>query len=270
MVTGIDQVGLPIALERGFFEKHGPRRDHRAALRDRRRRAQRAAGRRERDRAGGRADDRRRAARHGPGRARQLQRQRHQARLGRDDGAHRPRGLRHRQGRPGEPQGQEDRRLVRHHQPPLRAGAAREGRAHAGRRHARQHAAARHDGRAARQGHRRVLGLGPVADRRAEGRARRRRGDPRRRRDLLSRLQRRDAALGGEERRDDREVPRRRLRGRQVDARQPEAGRAGRDALDPGPEAGRRRGRDAVQHPAERPAALGQQLPRALVARRTG
>ena len=23
MVTGIDQVGLPIALERGFFEKHG-------------------------------------------------------------------------------------------------------------------------------------------------------------------------------------------------------------------------------------------------------
>ena len=23
MVTGIDQIGLPIALERGFFEKHG-------------------------------------------------------------------------------------------------------------------------------------------------------------------------------------------------------------------------------------------------------
>ncbi len=23
MVTGVDQIGLPIALERGFFEKHG-------------------------------------------------------------------------------------------------------------------------------------------------------------------------------------------------------------------------------------------------------
>ena len=45
--------------------------------------------------------------------------------------------------------------------------AAGEGRPHAERRHAGQHAAARHDGRAARQGHRRVLGLGSVADRRA-------------------------------------------------------------------------------------------------------
>ena len=44
----------------------------------------------------------------------------------------------------------------------------------ADRRDARQHAAARDDGRAARQGHRCVLRLGSLADRRAEGRARRR------------------------------------------------------------------------------------------------
>ena len=46
----------------------------------------------------------------------------------------------------------------------------------ADRRHAGQHAAAGHDGGAARQGHRRLLGLGPVADRGAEGRAGRGRG----------------------------------------------------------------------------------------------
>ena len=73
-----------------------------------------------------------------------------------------------------------------------------------------------------------------------------------------------DAPVGGEERRDDREIPRRRLGGRQVDARQPEAGRAGRDALDTRTEAGRRRGRDGVQHPAGRPAAFGEQFPRAV------
>ena len=77
----------------------------------------------------------------------------------------------------------------------------REGGPHAGRRDARQHAAARHDGRAAVEGHRRVLGLGPVAHRRAEGRSRRLRRHPRRRRDLLPRLQRRHARLGREERR---------------------------------------------------------------------
>ena len=114
-----------------LLREAGPRRHHRAALRDRRRRAERAAGRRERDRAGRRADDRRGAARHGPGRARQLQRQRHQARLRRHDGDHRRQGLRHRQGRPEEPEGQEDRRLVRHHQSSLHAGPAGEGRAHA-------------------------------------------------------------------------------------------------------------------------------------------
>ncbi len=94
-------------------------------------------------------------------------------------------------------------------------------------------------------------------------------GDPRRRRDLLPRLQRRPAPLGGEERRDHREIPRRRLRSRQVDARQSEAGRAGRDALDSRPQGRRRRGGDAVQHPAERPAPVGQQLPRAVERRRT-
>ena len=59
------------------------------------------------------------------------------------------------------------------------------------------------------------------------------------------------------------------FRSRPVDARQPEAGRAGRDALDSGPEARGGRSRDAVQHPAGRPPPLGQQLPRAVVARRT-
>ena len=44
MVTGIDQVGLPIALERGFFEKQGLDVGDRAAVRDRRRCAQCAAG----------------------------------------------------------------------------------------------------------------------------------------------------------------------------------------------------------------------------------
>ena len=100
------------------------------------------------------------------------------------------------QGRPCEPQGQEDRRLLRHHQPPLHPRAAREGGAHARRRDARQHAAAGHDGGAAVQGHRRLLGLGSLADRRAQGRARRGRGHPRRRRDLLSRLQRRACGPG--------------------------------------------------------------------------
>ena len=76
-----------------------------------------------------------------------------------------------------------------------------EGGTHAGRRDARQHAPAGHDGGAALEGHRRLLGLGPLADRGAEGRARRGRGHPRRRRDLLSRLQRRLKALGREERR---------------------------------------------------------------------
>ena len=40
------------------------------------------------------------------------------------------------------------------------------------------------------------------------------------------------APMGGEERRDDREIPRRRIRSRQVDAHEPEAGGADRDALD--------------------------------------
>ena len=44
------------------------------------------------------------------------------------------------------------------------------------------------------------------------------------------------ASLGREERRHDREIPRRGVRSRQVDAGEPEAGRAGRDALDPGPQ----------------------------------
>ena len=54
------------------------------------------------------------------------------------------------------------------------------------RRDARQHAAAGHDGGAPVEGHRRLLGLGPLADRGAEGRARRGRGHPRRRRDLAT------------------------------------------------------------------------------------
>jgi hypothetical protein len=92
------------------------------------------------------------------------------------------------------------------------------------------------------------------------------RGHPRRGRDLLPGLQRRHARVGGEERRDHRKVPRRRLRGRQLDARQPEAGGAGGDPLDPGPQGGRRGSRDAVQHPAGRPAPVGQQLSGAMVA----
>ena len=67
----------------------------------------------------------------------------------------------------------------------------------------------------------------------------------------------------------DREIPRRGVRSRQVDAGEPEAGGAGRDALDPGPQGGRRRGGDAVQHPAGRPAPLGQQLPGAVERART-
>ena len=64
--------------------------------------------------------------------------------------------------------------------------------------------------------------------------------------------------LGGEERRDDREIPGRRLRGRPVDAQEPEARGAGRDPLGAGAEAGGRRGRDGLQHPAGRPPSLGQ------------
>ena len=65
-----------------------------------------------------------------------------------------------------------------------------------------------------------------------EGRAGRDRGDPRRRRDLLPRLQHRAAALGGEERGDDREVPGGRVRSRPVRMRKnpsrlPPSARAG-------------------------------------------
>jgi ABC-type nitrate/sulfonate/bicarbonate transport system substrate-binding protein len=62
MVTGIDQIGLPIALERGFFEKWGLdvtiARPYPTGVD-----AQRAPGGRERARASGRPDDRRRAPR---------------------------------------------------------------------------------------------------------------------------------------------------------------------------------------------------------------
>ena len=132
------------------------------------------------------------------------------------------------------------------------------------RRDAGEYAAAGDDGGAAGQGHRRVLVLGPLADRGAEGRARCGGSDPRRRYHRLSRLQRRPAPVGGEERRDHREIPRRRFGSRQVDARQPEAGRAGGDALDSGPQGRHRRSGDGVQHPAGRPAAFGQQLPGAV------
>ena len=55
------------------------------------------------------------------------------------------------------------------------------------------------------------------------------------------------------------------LRSRQLDARQSETGGAGRHPMDSGSEGGRRRGGHAVQHPAGRPAPVGEQLPRALV-----
>ena len=121
------------------------RRDDRAPLRHRRRCAQRAAGGRDRHGAGRRAVHRRHPARHGPGVLRQLQRQRHQARLRCHARADRERRFRHRQGRPEEPQGQEDRDLVRHDQPSLHPRPAREGRPDAGRRDAGQHAAAGDD-----------------------------------------------------------------------------------------------------------------------------
>ena len=63
--------------------------------------------------------------------------------------------------------------------------------------------------------------------------------------------------VDGEERRDHREIPRRRVGSRQVDARQSQAGRRHRHALDSRPEARRGRDGDAVQHPAGGPAHLG-------------
>ena len=50
----------------------------------------------------------------------------------------------------------------------------------------------------------------------------------------------------------------------------PKQAAADRHPLDSRPEAGRRRSRDAVQHPAGRPPAVGQQLPRAVERRKTG
>ena len=122
MVTGIDQVGLPIALERGFFEKNGldvtVARPYATGV-DALNALQ--AGESEIVQVGvpmiGAV-----LARHGPGRARQLQRQRHQARLGRDHGASSAReGSGIRKGDLASLQGQEDRRLLRHHQPSLYA-----------------------------------------------------------------------------------------------------------------------------------------------------
>ena len=90
-----------------------------------------------------------------------------------------------------------------------------------------------------------------------EGCAWRDRGDPRRRCHLLPRLQRYAAAVDGEERRDDREIPGGRVRSRPVDAQESQAGRRHRHALDSGAEARRGGDRHAVQHPAGGPPHLG-------------
>ena len=75
--------------------------------------------------------------------------------------------------------------------------------------------------------------------------------------------------LGREERPDDRALPRRPVGGGPVDAGEPEAGGAGRDPLDPGPAARRGRGGDGLQHRAERPPVVGAQLSAPSTARRS-
>ena len=107
-------------------------------------------------------------------------------------------------------------------------GRAGKGRPHAKRRDTRQHAAAGDDRRTACQGHRCVLGLGPgrsSAMKDVPGAVEVVRGG-----DTISYLGFNVALRPwvGEERRDDREISRRRLRGRQMDAREPEAGCADR------------------------------------------
>ena len=190
MVTGIDQVGLPIALERGFFEKHGldvtVARPYATGV------------------------DALNALQAGESEIVQVGvpmigavlRGMDLVALGNYSGSAtklgsdatmalvRARRLGHRQEQPGHAEGQEDRRVVRHHQPPVCACADRKGRLHAGRRDTGQHAAAGHDRGAAGQGHRRVLRMGSVADRRGQRRAGCVCCDPWRRRDLVSRFQR--------------------------------------------------------------------------------
>ena len=190
MVSGFDQIGLPIALERGFFEKRGldvtiarPYATGVDALNALQ------AGESE-------------IVQVGVPMIGAVLRGMDLVALGNYSGNatkagsdatmadHRPRGFRHRQGQPRQPEGQEDRGFLRHHQSSLHPGHSRKGRAEAGGRDAGEYAAAGHDGRAARQGHRRLLGMGSLADRGEQGRAGRDRDHPRRRRDLLSRLQR--------------------------------------------------------------------------------
>ena len=131
MVTGIDQVGLPIALERGFFEKQGldvaiarPYATGVDALNALQ------AGESEIVQVGVpmigavlRGMDLVALGNYS-GNATKLGSDATMAIIAGKD-------FRHRQGRPQEPEGQEDRRLVRHHQSSLHPGGAGEGRARA-------------------------------------------------------------------------------------------------------------------------------------------
>ena len=139
-------------------------------------------------------------------------------------------------------------------------GLAREGWPRADRRDADQHAAAGDDRGVACQGRGCVCGLGPGTGDRHEGRAGRYRGHPRRRCHLLSRLQYRAAAVGGEEWADDREIPRGRVGSRPVDAQKSQAGCCHRYTLDSRAEARRCGDCDAVQHPAGGPPDFRSQL----------
>ena len=67
---------------------------------------------------------------------------------------------------------------------------------------------------------------------------------------------------------DHREIPRRRFRGRSMDAQESEAGRSGCHPVDPRAQARNRRSGDAVQHPASGSPIIGQQLSRAFQRRR--
>ena len=152
MVTGIDQVGLPIALERGFFEKQGldvaiarPYATGVDALNALQ------AGESEIVQVGVPMIG---AVLRGMDLVALGNYSGNATKLGSDATMAIIAGkeFRHRRGRPQKPEGQEDRRLLRHHQPSLYPGRAGEGRACAHRRHARQHAAARDDGGASGQG----------------------------------------------------------------------------------------------------------------------
>ena len=119
MVAAVDMLALPIAVERGFFEKYGldvtiarPYATGVDALNALQ------AGETDMVQAGVPCIG---AILRGMDLVvlRQLQRQRHQARLRCHARPHRQRRFRDRQGRPEEPQGQEDRDLVRHDQPSL-------------------------------------------------------------------------------------------------------------------------------------------------------